>query len=560
MFERQELELEMSHANSNSSSSKGGGGGGGVPTQSPSGNAGFGAQTTQLKPQAHFVGSSQHQTQSGSHFQGHFQLADPQLQPQSQVHHAHSQAQVLPRAHYPPQPQPPGLSPLHSTATGSVTAGVSSPPVSVSAKKAQQRPPYRPPGSSATSSTSMLKTMELAPAPAARRKKRGLADQKIPDRVVDLVPESRLYARLLELEGRVDVALSRTKTGIQESLRNPPTVQKTLRIYVFNTYSNQAQQTDSEEKNSEPPCWTLKIVGRILDNEADPEAAGMISRKNSWYPEFSYFFKRITVSLDQGLYPNNHVILWENSRSPALHEGFEVKRNGDKEFTVMVRLDMNYMLEKFKLSPSLMEVLGIEVDTRPRIIAALWHYVKVKKLQHQNDPSVFTCDPPLRKVFGEEKVKFTMVPQKLSQHLSAPQPVLLSHKIKLSGNCPAGTTCYDILTDVPFQSEKEMTAFLGNIENEKEINVYNETISATISKIHGHFRRWSFFLGFSQSPAEFINILIASQSRDLKLSAGHPSHNTEKESGSDLYNQTWAEDAVVHYLNRKSFADAPGST
>uniref|UniRef100_A0A6N2M9Z8 DM2 domain-containing protein n=1 Tax=Salix viminalis TaxID=40686 RepID=A0A6N2M9Z8_SALVM len=46
---------------------------------------------------------------------------------------------------------------------------------------------------------------------------------------------------------------------------------------------------------------------------------------------------------------------------------------------------MNYVPEKFKLSPALMEVLGIEVETRPRIIAAIWHYVKARKLQNPED-------------------------------------------------------------------------------------------------------------------------------------------------------------------------------
>ena len=91
-----------------------------------------------------------------------------------------------------------------------------------------------------------------------------------------------------------------------------------------------------------------------------------------------------------------------------------MKRKGDKEFNAIIRLEMNYAPEKFKLSPALTEILGIEVETRPRIIAAIWHYVKAKKLQNPNDPSLFACDPLLQKVFGEEKMKFSMVTQKIS--------------------------------------------------------------------------------------------------------------------------------------------------
>ncbi|KAG9455286.1 hypothetical protein H6P81_008190 [Aristolochia fimbriata] len=362
-------------------------------------------------------------------------------------------------------------------------------------------------------------------------------------------------------EPLVDAALARKKIDIQESLKNPPCIQKTLRIYVFNTYANQTR-TIPEKPNSEPPSWSLKIIGRILEDSVDADSAGGIPKPSPSYPKFSSFFKRITITLDPMLYPDNPTIIWEHARSPALHEGFEIKRKGDKEFVANIRLEMNYVPEKFKLSPPLMEVLGIEVDTRPRIVAAIWHYVKAKKLQNPSDPSYFACDPPLRKVFGEEKVKFSHVSQKISSHLSPPQPIHLEHKIKLSGNQPAANPCYDVVVDIPFPIQREMSAFLANTEKHKEIVACDDAICAAIKKIHEHRRRRAFFLGFSQSPVEFINVLIASQSRDLKLVAGEASRNAEKERRADFYNQPWVEDAVIRYLNRKPAGgnDAPGST
>ncbi|MCL7024462.1 hypothetical protein MKW94_009733 [Papaver nudicaule] len=313
--------------------------------------------------------------------------------------------------------------------------------------------------------------------------------------------------------------------------------------------------------NSEPPTWSLKIIGRIVEDGVDPDSAAL-QKQNSMFPKFTTYFKRVVISLEPRLYPDNPSIVWEQARSPVPQEGFEVKRKGDKEFTVSIRLEMNYSPEKFKLSPALTEVLGIEVETRPRIIAAIWHYVKARKLQNPNDPSIFACDPALRKVFGEEKMKFSTVSQKISQHLTPPQPVHLEHKIKLSGNNPSGSACYDVLVDVPLPLQKEMSAFLANTEKHKEIDACDEAICAAIKKIHEHRRRRAFFLGFSQSPVEFINALIASQSRDLKLVAGEASRNAEKERRADFYNQAWVEDAVIRYLNRKPpvGSDVPGST
>ncbi|XP_010104027.2 SWI/SNF complex component SNF12 homolog isoform X2 [Morus notabilis] len=519
-------------------------------------------QSMPLNHQPHLLSQAQPQTQSGSHFPGHFQLSEPQAQAlaQSQFVNAHAQAQAH-AAHTQfqsqLQAQAQSLAHLHSANAGN--AGVSSPPVATpgtgSTKRANQKPPSRPPSSSNANTSLPFKTMELTP--AARRKKRKLPDKQIPDKIASLLPESALYTQLLEFEARIDTALARKKIAIQESFKISPRFQKTLRIYVFNTFANQTQNT-SENKNAEPPTWSLKIVGRLLEDGKDPLVSGMTPKYST---KFSSFFKKITIYLDQNLYPDNHVILWESSRSPVLHDGFEAKRKGDKEFSAMIRLEMNYVPEKFKLSQALSEVLGIEADTSTRVIAAIWHYVKARKLQIPSDPTSFMCDPPLQKVFGEEKMKFTMVSGKLAQHLSPPQPIHLEHKIKLSGNCPAGTTCYDVLVDVPLPLEKEMSSFLGNTDKNKEIDACDELIATSIKRIHEHRRRRAFFLGFSQSPAEFINTLIASQSKDLKLVAGDASRNTEKERRSDFYNQPWVEDAVIRYLNRKTAgSDAPGST
>ncbi|KAL0380224.1 UNVERIFIED_CONTAM: SWI/SNF complex component SNF12 [Sesamum angustifolium] len=73
-----------------------------------------------------------------------------------------------------------------------------------------------------------------------------------------------------------------------------------------------------------------------------------------------------------------------------------------------------------------------------------------------------------------------------------------------------------------------MSTFLANLEKNKVIDACDEAISSSVKKIHEHCRRRAFFLGFSQSPAEFINALIASQARDLKLASADASREAEK--------------------------------
>lgn len=472
------------------------------------------------------------------YFAGHFQLSEgqPQAFAQAQAGQAQAPSQIL------------------ASPQGNTNISISSPSMptpgsgAAGTGKRLQKPPSRPSGGSSGQGTaSPMKTMELAP--TVRRGKRKHPDKVIPDKVAALFPESALYTQLLEFESRVDAALVRKKTDIMESLKNPVRVQKVLRMYVFNTFANQTG-VSAEKENSEPPSWSLRLVGRILEDGKDPVAEGQMEGPKYLYPKLSSFFKKITIYLDQSVYPDNHVILWDSSRSPVLHEGFEVKRKGDKEFTAIIRLEMNYEPEKFKLSPALQEILGIEVETRPRIMTALWQYVKTKKLQIPGEASFFMCDPPLRKVFGEDKLKFSVVPQKIIPHLTPPGPIHFEHKMKLSGVSPSGNTCYDVLVDVPLSLEDKST-FLANLEKNQLIDSCDGAISSALKKIHEHYRRRAFFLGFSQSPAEFINALITSQARDLKAASADSGRDVEKERRAEFYDQPWIEDAVIRYLNRK---------
>ncbi|XP_024962595.1 SWI/SNF complex component SNF12 homolog [Cynara cardunculus var. scolymus] len=517
-------------------------------------------------PNPHLQSQSQPQQPSGSPFTSQFQLshfaaahahaqaiaqaqskAQAKAAAQAQANHAQFQAQL--------QAQGLAINQSHGPlATNSPSFPGSG---NVSTKPMPQKLLGRPPGVSNSNAYSPMRMMELTP--AGRKKKQKLPDKQLQDRVAAILPQSALYTQLLEFESRVDAALVRKRIDIQEATKNPPCIQKTLRIYIFNTFANQVL-TIPKKPNPEPPTWTMKIIGRILEEGMDPDQAGMISKPNPMYPKFSSFFKRVTISLDQRLYPDNHMIVWDSSRTPTPQEGFEVKRKGDKEFSVNIRLEMNYMPEKYKLSSALIEVLGVEVDTRARIISAIWQYIKARKLQDTNDPSYFHCDPPLLKVFGEEKMKFSMVSQRISSHLSPPQPIHLEHRIKLVGNSPTGNACYDVLVDVPFPVQKELNALLANTEKTKEIETCDEAICATIRKINEHKKRRAFFLGFSESPVEFIDALIESQGRDLKFLAGEASRSAEKEHRADFYNQPWVEDAVIRYLNRKPAINSHGRT
>ncbi|GBG73211.1 hypothetical protein CBR_g12928 [Chara braunii] len=478
-------------------------------------------------------------------------------------------------------------------AVGGQTMGpVSTPPTTGGSGRRRGRPS----GTSAQpASTNVVKSAEVAPAP--RRKKRKVPEKEIPTQVAAFIPESMIYNQLLEFEKRVDSTLARKKLDIQEGLKNPARTPRTLRMYIFNTHTSQLHgrgggegkedgnknlmkaATGGEKRMGEdtkggqgepdgPPSWTLRIVGRLLEDESQAEdgangagpAAGGVGAANPMAggnnsnntAKFSTFFRRITVELDHELYPDNHTVVWDSDRAVSPVEGFEIKRRGDKEFVAKLKFELNYVPERHKVSPELGEILGVHIETRARILSALWQYIKSQSLQDPSDPTFIICDARLKALFnGEERVRFSSV-ARLQLHLSPAPPILLEHTIRLGDRSPAGgDACYDISVDAPSGLMAEMADFMASMEKAKEIEECDEAIGNAIRKINDHRRRRAFFLGFSKSPVDFVNALVACQSRDLRVAAGDAGRNAERERRSHFYNQPWVEDAVMRYLNRR---------
>lgn len=53
---------------------------------------------------------------------------------------------------------------------------------------------------------------------------------------------------------------------------------------------------------------------------------------------------------------------------------------------------------KFKLQPPLARLLGVHQDTKPKIVEALWQYIKTHKLQDAHERDHINCDMYLEKV------------------------------------------------------------------------------------------------------------------------------------------------------------------
>ncbi|GMH35500.1 hypothetical protein BSKO_03368 [Bryopsis sp. KO-2023] len=419
------------------------------------------------------------------------------------------------------------------------------------------KPSAAPPGHGGAAGPStgaaqpLYRSADAAPA-VKRTRKRKAQDRNLHPRVEHFVPESKVYNQLLEYEKRLDTIIDTRKAEIQEAIQAPERVSKRLRVYLHNTYENQA--TSENRREDEPPCWSLKISGRVVDTGwegvgKDGERSGRDDN-----PSFSTFLKRLHVQLDPELYPGDkEKVTWEKSRGDEGRDTFEVRRIGDKDVKVKVALELDSQVPKYTLSPAMASLLGLETATRARILNSLWAYIFVNKLQVPDDPATIECNEKFKNLFGgAQTISISTLSQRLGPHLAPCEAIHLDHTVKVSGVNPSHPTAYDIDVELPSTPNVEhLASFLERINKDKDIAGLDHKISAAIKKIDEHRRRRAFFLGFGHSPVDFINSVLVSQSKDLRDARASGGQDFEVERRTDIFKGAWVEDAVVKYLQRR---------
>ncbi|XP_048020249.1 SWI/SNF-related matrix-associated actin-dependent regulator of chromatin subfamily D member 3 isoform X7 [Megalobrama amblycephala] len=396
-------------------------------------------------------------------------------------------------------------------------------------------------------------TQPVQPPPVQNRprnaKRRKMADKILPQRIRELVPESQAYMDLLAFERKLDQTIMRKRVDIQEALKRPMKQKRKLRLYISNTFN--PAKPDAEDSEGSIASWELRVEGKLLD---DP---GKQKRK------FSSFFKSLVIELDKDLYgPDNHLVEWHRTPTTQETDGFQVKRPGDVNVRCTLLLMLDYQPPQFKLDPRLARLLGIHTQTRSCIIQALWQYVKTNKLQDSHEKEYINCDKYFQQIFDCPRLKFCEIPQRLTNLLLPPDPIVINHVIRRSlcdapkrtksiisvdPNDQKKTACYDIDVEVDDPLKSQMNGFLLSTANQQEIASLDNKIHETIESINQLKIQRDFMLSFSRDPKGYIQDWICSQNRDLKLmtdTVGNP----EEERRAEFYNQPWSQEAVSRYF------------
>lgn len=354
--------------------------------------------------------------------------------------------------------------------------------------------------------------------------KRRLVDRVCPPKTNDIAPEIKSYQDMLDFERKLDFNISRKTLDIQESLKRPARVKKTLKVSITNLFYKQAE--------TGAPAWEVRIEGALTDDRKPKR-------------KFSSFFKSLVIELDSAIYgPDNHLVEWHRLATTSETDGFQVRRAGDLPVKCTILLQLNNTPPHFKINERLARLVGKQTDTRQAVIFALWQYIKNNALQDPQDREYINNDEYLKQTFDCKRMKFSEIPTKLDNLLSTPDPIVINHSItRGNGESQRATFHFEVEIEDTFD-----TRALNH--DTQEIKQLDEKVFGIVADIKRSISNLEFFSEFSKDPQHSINRWLASQSSDLKIMTEQIG-DAQEERKADYYYQPWMQEAVCRYFYRK---------
>ena len=402
------------------------------------------------------------------------------------------------------------------------------------------------------------------------------------------MPAAPVYSQLLSFERRVDAVMARRHIMVQECLRKNKTEASTLRIFVFSSvddHDREGGESEGDGARATGETWTLHIQGRLLGGSEDAPLSENLSRE----PPLSTFIRRLEVDVgdDTGAGPSYPgaagKVAWENSLekdSRPIH-GFEIKRHSvGRDVPITIRLYPSQTPERYRVSPEIAAVTGREEDTKAHVITGIWEYIKLNGLQSEDDPSTITCDSKLKAIVKQSKFKLPSLPEYIKKHVSHLPPIEMKYVVpgpssrpprkRQRGNNEGGVEdgggaglngehdvaheysteahCYDITVSLPLRGSTECQSYIDKFTHDNDIAAIDKELRDIVSKVAEHTRRRDFFLGFSESPHEFIRQLTLSQAKDLQIVNTQSTREVNVTRKSDFYRRKWVTDAALRFL------------
>ncbi|EXJ87692.1 hypothetical protein A1O1_04617 [Capronia coronata CBS 617.96] len=384
---------------------------------------------------------------------------------------------------------------------------------------------------------------------AAQRRARKPTDRNLPDSIEDLVIGEgvKQYNKLREMEKRLDATMMRKRLEVQDSMSRHQKREKTMRIWISNTCSEQPwQMSQNEEENVAfdslgEPKYRVEIKGKLLEEPEDDsdseddvdsngkEQEGAAKNSKERLPSsrpFTFFFKALKVEFDEAFMGDpNYNIAWKKPPTHTPEQDFDhftFQRKSDENMNVNICLTRDEQPERFKLSPGLAKTLDMIEADRAEVVMGLWDYVKAMGLQEDDERRTIRCDENLRALFGVDTISFPQIPERILPHLLPLDPIRLPYTIRLDKEFHENPepTVYDIDVRVEDPVRALYLKMTQNPQHQtqlREIAELDDHLAVLVQAIHHSKARHDFFTGMANDPVGFCKKWMASQKKDLSV-------------------------------------------
>jgi len=230
---------------------------------------------------------------------------------------------------------------------------------------------------------------------------------QFPPEITNFAPEVKFYNQFRELEKNLDITVETKKGNLEEMLIHPtPKVKTMMTLHIFNVHYNQSNQYTLSREDVKVPAWKLIIQGKVRasDKEQDKEEEMIVAP----YLKMTRFLKKIEIvfNKDQVNYPSLEWNRETYNKEFGEKDGIEILREGDKELDLTILIHANYSPKQYRVKPELFSIIGIKQCTRLQAISALWEYIKINRLQDQQDRQIVNCNKELQAVFAQSKSSY----------------------------------------------------------------------------------------------------------------------------------------------------------
>lgn len=199
-------------------------------------------------------------------------------------------------------------------------------------------------------------------------------------------------------------------------------------------------------------------------------------------------------------------------------DGLDIKRPGTEPISARILIQLKEYPDKFKLSPQLAAVLGVTEESKPGAVVSLWQYIRYHDLQDVDEKRLIKCNEPLFNLFKREKIMLPQLVELLAPHLSPREPIIIEYTVDPSKDISNRDIAFDVPIQVDHPLRGELLSMLTMWHHDNSsIGRIEDLLLQDVQALNLLSHQHDFYEQFSKDPITFLDRLVASQARDLKI-------------------------------------------